>query len=116
MNRTDENRNGIIGILHRARVYNHEIGNYQEHMVNEQFNFAVMLTNGRIVIPMTMAQDQEVQPSSISEDRIQRVANGFQSNNLIARQQGNQANEPINSPARTNLSLWQKLLILLGLK
>jgi hypothetical protein len=81
MNKTNENRNGIISVLTRARAYNSEIGSYQEHFINEQFNFTVRLSNGRIVIPMTMAQDQEIQPTSISEERIQRVANGFQSNN-----------------------------------
>ena len=116
MNITNEYRNGVIGILHRAHVYNHEIGNYQEHLINEQFNFTVRLSNGIIFIPMTMAQDQEVQPSSISEDRIQRIANGFQCNNPPIKQQDRQDNELTNSLAPRKLSLWQKLLSLLGLK
>lgn len=77
MDKSTLSTSGIIGILNRTRAYNPEIGNYQEHFINENFHFVVRLSNGRITIPRTMAEDQEVQPSSVSEERIKKVANTF---------------------------------------
>tara|TARA_Y100000991_G_scaffold104490_1_gene78707 strand:+ start:273 stop:617 length:345 start_codon:yes stop_codon:yes gene_type:complete len=114
MNRTNENRNGVVSILTRARANNPEIGSYQEHFINEQFNFTVRLSNGRIVIPMTMAQDQEVQPTSISEERIQRVANGFQSNNPTPPKQTVEVHN--TEETKPELSFWRRILKLIGIK
>jgi hypothetical protein len=116
MEKTTENRNGINGVLNRARNYDSDIGNYQEHFINEQFNYTVRLSNGRIVIPMKMAQDQEVQPTSISEERIELVAKGFQNNNPTPQKQNAQEQIPNNIDSSKKLSLWKKLLKLIGIK
>ena len=69
---------GVQGIISRARVYNAQIGNYLEYFVNENFKFSVKLTNkGAITMSVEIAQDQESAPNSITEDRIQAVANSF---------------------------------------
>lgn len=116
MNRTDQNRSGVNGILNRTRTYNSEIGIYQEHFINEEFQFAVSLSNGWIVIPLEMAQDQEVQPSSISEERIQRVAQRFQSN-YPSPQKHSEEKKNLKSPEMLpKLNLWQKFLRIFGLK
>lgn len=81
MTKSNENRSGINSILNRARVYDNEIGNYCEHFINKRFSYTVRLTNGRIEIPMNMAQDQEKMPSSITEERIQVVAQKFVNDN-----------------------------------
>lgn len=77
MTKTNQDKNGILGILIRTRRYNIEVGNYLEHFLTQNFEYAVKLSNGRITVPPTMAQDQEVQPSSISEERIKKVASTF---------------------------------------
>lgn len=81
MQETTDNKDGIISIIERAQFYNLEIGYYVEHFINDNFKYVVRLSNGRIIIPLGMAQDQEVQPESISEDRIQNVAKSFENNN-----------------------------------
>lgn len=77
MHKTTENKSGVISITNKAREYNSNIGVYQEHFINDRFNYTVRLDNGRIEIPREMAQDYEVQPSSVSEERIKRVAQTY---------------------------------------
>lgn len=113
MERTTQYSRGVRGILTRTRQYNTEIGNYMEHFINERFSFTVRLSNGRIEMPMEMAHDQETMPSSISEDRIQNIAQRFQNNNPkpVIQQ------EPILPTQPTKkLSFWGRLLKWLGWK
>lgn len=77
MHKTTENTSGVIAITNKARVYNTDIGIYQEHFLNDRFNYTVRLDNGRIEMSREIAQDYEVQPSSISEERIMRVAQSY---------------------------------------
>jgi hypothetical protein len=113
MQKTNQHSGGVRGILTRTRQYNPEIGNYMEHFINERFSFTVRLSNGRIEIPMEMAHDQETMSSSISEDRIQNIAQRFQNNNPRPVLQ----QEPI-IPTQTGkrLGFWERLLKWLGLK
>ncbi|PJE45443.1 MAG: hypothetical protein CUR32_00025 [Flavobacterium sp.] len=92
-----------------------------QHFTNERFNYTVRLSNGRIEIPSSMALDEERMPSSITEDRIQNVANSFQNNNpkpqtnVLENVSLNEVEEDVKTVI-PKLSLWQKLLRLLGLK
>jgi len=70
-------KQGVIGITNKARVYNSAIGNYQEHFINDRFDYTVRLDNGRIEMSREIAQDYEVQPESISEERIKKVAQSY---------------------------------------
>jgi len=115
MEKTNQYSSGVRSILSRARQYNHDIGDYMEHYVNERFAFTVRLSNGRIELPMEMAQDQEAMPSSISEDRIKTIASRFQSNNprpVVIPKSVLQTVTDLPKP----LTFWQKLLKVLGLK
>jgi len=78
MVKTDKNKRGIIALTDFARTINGEIGSYQEHFINENFHYIVRLDNGRIDIPVENAQDYEVQPGSISDEQIIRIANSYQ--------------------------------------
>jgi hypothetical protein len=113
MQKTTQHSSGVRGILARTRQYNPEIGNYMEHFINERFSFTVRLSNGRIEMPMEMAHDQETMPSSISEDRIQNIAQLFQDNNPRPALQ----REPIlpTQPVKA-LGFWERLLKWLGMK
>src|SRR5580658_3965639 len=109
MNKTDQNQIGVLGIIERARHYNPAIGGYSEHFITERFTFLVRLWNGRIEIPMDMADTQETMPSSVSEESIKRVASTFQNNNPTI---------PINEIQKATvkkISIWKRLLKLIGL-
>jgi hypothetical protein len=77
MEKTIMNTRGVIGVLNEARVYNSSIGEYKEHFINERFGYTVRLTNGRIEMSKEIAADYEVQPNSVSKDRIGRVVQTF---------------------------------------
>jgi hypothetical protein len=62
-----------------AKDKNPKIGTYQEHFINEKFDYVVRLSNGRVVVSVEAAQDFEAQPSSITDQMIQRVADSFKS-------------------------------------
>ena len=70
MNKSTENTNGVTGIVSEARILNPEIGNYEEHFINERFRYIVRLSNGRLEMSREIVQDYEIQPNSISKERI----------------------------------------------
>ena len=74
MTKTDKYRNGVISVTGLARKVNPEIGSYLEHYINEGFEFSVKLSNGAINMSIEVAQDYEAQPSSVTSERIQKVA------------------------------------------
>jgi len=116
MKETKRNSKGIIGILNRARLYNSEIGDYVEHFINEQFNYSVRLTNGRIIIPLAMAQDQEFQPAIITEERLQRLANTFQNNKHDKKNPIIPNNISKEIKVTSKLSIGQKISKIMGKK
>jgi hypothetical protein len=77
MTKTDEYRSGVMAVIDLARVSNPEIGSYQEHFINENFDFSVRLSNGAINISVEVAQDYEAQPSSVTISRIENIAKTF---------------------------------------
>ena len=77
MKKTDANSNGVKGIIFLAQKVNPEIGSYQEHFINECFNFTVKLSNGTINMSLEDAQDYEARPSSVTFDRFEKVAKTF---------------------------------------
>jgi hypothetical protein len=117
MIKTNENRSGINAVLLRARIYNSEIGNYQEHFIDDNFNYAIRLSNGRITIPITMAQDQEKMPISINEERIQTITNNFINTNPkpIVKSISKIEVQDLKTE-NVKLSFWQKLFSLFGMK
>ncbi|MBK7382373.1 MAG: hypothetical protein IPI81_03420 [Flavobacteriales bacterium] len=79
MNKTTEYTAGVRGMVSLATAKNPSIGIYQEHFINGNFDYAVRLSNGRVVVSAESAQDFEAQPSSITDEMIQRVADSFKS-------------------------------------
>jgi hypothetical protein len=77
MTKTDKYRNGVISVTGLARIVNPEIGSYIEHYINEGFGFSVKLSNGAINMSIEVAQDYEAQPSSVTPERIEKVATTF---------------------------------------
>ena len=77
MYKSNSHTNGVKGITYLAHTINHEIGSYQEHFINENYNFTVKLSNGEIVMSIKIAQDYEAQPGSVAYDRYEIVADTF---------------------------------------
>ena len=77
MKKTNSHINGVLGIIFLVHTINPEIGFYQEHYINECFDFTVQLSNGTINLTLEDAQDYETRPSSITFDRYEKVANTF---------------------------------------
>jgi hypothetical protein len=77
MIKTNSHTNGVAGMILLARSINPEIGHYQEHFINDQFNFTAQLSNGTIDMTIEDAQDYEARPSSVTFDRIEIVARTF---------------------------------------
>ena len=77
MTETNSYKSGVIGVTSLARIVNPEIGSYQEHFINDSFGFFVRLSNGAINMSVEIAQDYETQPSSVTPDRVVKVANSF---------------------------------------
>ena len=64
MIKTNSHINGVSGMIFLAQTINPEIGYYQEHFINEHFNFTAKLSNGTIDMTIEDAQDYETRPSS----------------------------------------------------
>ena len=76
MTKTDRYSNGVQAVTNLARGINSEIGYYKEHYFTET-GFAVKLSNGAINMSVEVTQDYEAQPSSVTPERIQRVADTY---------------------------------------
>ncbi|MBP5982258.1 MAG: hypothetical protein KA734_00940 [Fluviicola sp.] len=77
MTKTTKYQDGVMAVISLVKLINSEIGDYQEHFVNESFIFSVKLTNGAINMSVEVAQDYEAQPSSVTQDRLEKVAKTF---------------------------------------
>jgi hypothetical protein len=77
MYKSNSHTNGVKGVTFLAGTINPEIGSYQEHFINENFDFAVKLSNGAIIMSIEIAQDYEARPSSVTYDRYEIVADTF---------------------------------------
>jgi hypothetical protein len=78
MIRTNKNTHGVTSLTFLAGSANPQIGVYHEHYINDvDFSFAVRLTNGSIRIPQENAEDYERDPRSVSQEKVNRIANSF---------------------------------------
>ena len=77
MKKTSSHTNGVIGIIFLAQKVNPEIGSYEEHYINECFDFTVKLSNGTINMSLEDAQDYEARPSSVTFDRYEIISKTF---------------------------------------
>lgn len=77
MVKTNANTAGVMGVTSLARNLNTQIGSYQEHFLNENFGYSVRLTNGAIRMSREIAEDFETMQSSVTDERVQRVAETY---------------------------------------
>jgi hypothetical protein len=77
MYKSNSHTTGVRGVTFLAWTTNPEIGSYQEHFINENFAFTVILSNGEIDMSIEIVQDYEARPSSVTYDRYKIVADTF---------------------------------------
>lgn len=77
METTTNNIIGVRGIVNAARKYNPKIGSYQQHFISDRFTYIVKLSNGRLEMSTSIAQDYEILTSCVSDERIKKVAETF---------------------------------------
>lgn len=77
MDATTENIIGVREIVNAARKFNQLIGNYQQHFISDRFTYIVKLSNGRLEMSTSIAQDYEILPSCVTDERIKKVAETF---------------------------------------
>ena len=77
MVKTTANAAGVMGVTSLARTLNTQIGSYQEHYLNDDFGYSVRLSNGAIRMSREIAEDFETMKSSVTNDRVQKVAETY---------------------------------------
>jgi hypothetical protein len=72
---TNFGENEIKSILQKARIFNKNIGTYQLFAITDNFDYAVKLSNGKILIKIEEFQDD--QRDALTPDRLTAIANRF---------------------------------------
>lgn len=70
----------IVEITDLARGCNNKIGNYIQHFETEEFDIVVQLSNGRLTMPITFVQDYKMLPSTLTDEKINKIAETFEPN------------------------------------
>lgn len=65
----------IKSLLQKVKIFNKEIGSYQVFAITENFDYAVKLSNGRILLKLEDLQDDE--RDALTPDRLTEIANRF---------------------------------------
>jgi len=71
--------NEIKSLLSKLKIFNKEIGNYQIFAITENFDYAIKLSNGKLLIKVEDLQDD--QNDALTPERLQAIASRFASSN-----------------------------------
>lgn len=80
-------KKGIIEIVSRAQEINPQIGSYQNHQPAGPDHFQISLSNGKLMLPRLVAQNQQEFPDQVSRDWVAEIANTFEKSSGEARNQ-----------------------------
>lgn len=86
--------NEIRTLLGKVKIYNKEIGAYQLHAITSDFDYAVKLSNGKIIVKLEELQDDE--KDALTPERLKEIGNRFVSSNPSKHQ--NQSTQTIQQP------------------
>lgn len=76
MTETSEYQSAISELINKARNYNPNLGFYEKHYINENFDFSVKLSNNYgVKVSRILAQDYSVMPSILTEEDLKKIAN-----------------------------------------
>ena len=67
--------NEIKSLLQKVRIFNKDIGSYQIFAITDNFDYAVKLSNGRILLKIEELQDDERE--ILTPERLTAIANRF---------------------------------------
>lgn len=76
MTESTEYQSAVSELVNKARIYNSDLGFYEKHYLNENFNFSVKLSNNYgVKISRILAQDYSRMPSILTEEDLKAIAN-----------------------------------------
>ncbi|MCO6500615.1 MAG: hypothetical protein J5I47_09590 [Vicingus serpentipes] len=67
--------NEIKSLLQKVRIFNKDIGSYEVFAITDNFDYAVKLSNGRILLKIEELQDDE--RDALTPERLTAIANRF---------------------------------------
>jgi hypothetical protein len=73
----DAKKHVIIPILDKLRNRNISIGYYDKSILNENFQYAVKLSNGRILLSLELVEDFELNPNFVTEEQYNMAIQNF---------------------------------------
>jgi hypothetical protein len=85
--KTTTYKKGVQEIVSRAQQINPQIGSYQDHKPSGPDHFHITLSNGSLILPRLVAQNQQEFPDQVSRDWVAEIANTFEQSSTEARQQ-----------------------------
>jgi len=80
-------KKGVQEIVSRAQEINPQIGSYQDHRPSGPDHFQITLSNGTLILPRLVAQNQQEFPEQVSREWVAEIANTFEKGASEARQQ-----------------------------
>ncbi|MDD4236717.1 MAG: hypothetical protein PHF99_11945 [Bacteroidales bacterium] len=93
--------NEIKSLLQKLRIFNKDIGSYEIFAITDNFDYAVKLSNGKILIKIEELQDDE--RDSLTPERLTAIANRFVSSTeqkTNTEQKDTQATQQSNPPPK----------------
>jgi hypothetical protein len=78
-------KKGVLEIVSRAREINPEIGTYQDHKAAGPDHFQISLSNGKLMLPRMVAQNQQEFPAQVTKDWVAEIAKSFEQSSVEAR-------------------------------
>ncbi|MBL7833925.1 MAG: hypothetical protein JNK18_08220 [Cyclobacteriaceae bacterium] len=78
-------KKGVQEIVSRAQEINPQIGSYQDHKPAGPDHFHITLSNGTLILPRLVAQNQQEFPDKVSRDWVAEIANTFAKGSAEAR-------------------------------
>ncbi|HNC29698.1 MAG TPA: hypothetical protein PLS80_11965 [Cyclobacteriaceae bacterium] len=86
MMKTATYKKGVQEIVSRAQEINPQIGSYQDHKPSGPDHFQITLSNGTLILPRLVAQNQQEFPEQVSREWVAEIANTFAKGAAEARQ------------------------------
>lgn len=83
-----EYKKGVREIVSRAREINPQIGNYSAHQPSGPDHYQITLSNGTLMLPRRVAQNQQEFPTQVSAEWVAEIANTFEKSSAEARSHG----------------------------
>lgn len=91
--------NEIKSLLQKVKIFNKDIGSYQVFAITDNFDYAVKLSNGRILLKIEELQDDE--QNALTPERLAAIANRFVSSTEQRTKTGQQNTQTTQQSAPT---------------